>query len=277
MIDEVLQDFAAARGVCDFGMKLQAVEFSLRIFHGGEGRAAGVGSDTKTSRQRSYLVTMTVPNVNLMPQTIEKLRAVSYIKDGGAVLTTSSVTDLATEMMGHLHQAIANSENRNSEIKNLWIDLRCAVFINAGWSAGKDNAVWWLASDVLSRRVEMDDLRVNLEFANTAADYLSVLRAEIEDENFRMLRRCLRLHTLWMGLGNRMFTGGIARGPLFRADRSLAGHAALELTSDFLRAAFFERISTPSYNERARANDRQGLHLLILGSERCNARAWLKR
>jgi hypothetical protein len=74
-----------------------------------------------------------------------------------------------------------------------------------------------------------------------------------------------------MGFGNRMFTGGIARGPLFRADRSLAGHAALELTSDFLRAAFFERISTASYNERARANDRQGLHLLILGSERPNA------
>src|SRR6188474_587979 len=105
MINEVLQDFTTARCVRDFGMKLQAVEFSLRIFHCGERRAAGVSSDTKTSRQRSYLVTMTVPDVNLLPQTIEKLRAVSYIQDAGAVLTTSSVTDLATEMMSHLHQA----------------------------------------------------------------------------------------------------------------------------------------------------------------------------
>ena len=66
VIDEVLQDFAAARRVCDFGMKLQAVEFPLRIFHGGEGRAAGVSSDPKTSRQCSYFVTMTVPDVNLL-------------------------------------------------------------------------------------------------------------------------------------------------------------------------------------------------------------------
>jgi hypothetical protein len=79
-----------------------------------------------------------------------------------------------------------------------------------------------------------------------------------------------------MGLWNRMFTGGIVRGPLFRANRSLARHATLELTSDFLRGALFERVSTAAENERARANDRQGLHLLILGSERSNARAaWL--
>ena len=90
-----------------------------------------------------------------------------------------------------------------------------------------------------------------------------------------MLRRCHRLHALGMGLWNRMFTSGIARGPLFRTNRSLAGHAALELASDFLRGALFERVSTAAYNERARANDRQGLHLLILGSERSNARARL--
>jgi hypothetical protein len=80
-----------------------------------------------------------------------------------------------------------------------------------------------------------------------------------------------------MGLWNRMFTGGIVRGPLFRANCSLAGHAALELTSDFLCAALFERVSASPHNERARANDRQGLHLFILRSEWSNARAWLKR
>jgi hypothetical protein len=79
-----------------------------------------------------------------------------------------------------------------------------------------------------------------------------------------------------MGLWNRVFTGGIAGGPVFRSNRSLARHAALELTADLLGTALFERISTSAYNEGARANDRQGLHLLILGSERGNARARLK-
>ena len=75
-----------------------------------------------------------------------------------------------------------------------------------------------------------------------------------------------------MGLWNGVFTGGIAGAPLFRANRSLAGDAALELTSDFLGTALFEWVSASAYNERAGANNRQGLHLLILGSERSNAR-----
>jgi hypothetical protein len=78
-----------------------------------------------------------------------------------------------------------------------------------------------------------------------------------------------------MGLWNRMFTGRIARGPLFRTDRSLAGYTPLQLTTDFLGAAFFERVSTSTGEKRARANDRQGLHLFILGSERSNARTRL--
>jgi len=80
-----------------------------------------------------------------------------------------------------------------------------------------------------------------------------------------------------MSLWNSVFAGGIVRGPLFRANRSLAGHAALELTSDFLLAALFKWISASPNDERARANDRQGLHLFILGSERSNARARLNR
>jgi hypothetical protein len=70
-----------------------------------------------------------------------------------------------------------------------------------------------------------------------------------------------------MSLWNSVFAGRIVRGPLFRANRSLAGHAALELASDFLRGALFERISASPHDERTRANDRQGLHLLILGSD----------
>jgi hypothetical protein len=80
-----------------------------------------------------------------------------------------------------------------------------------------------------------------------------------------------------MSLWNSVFASRIIRWAFDRANRSLAGHAALELTSDFLRAALFEWISASPHDERARANDRQGLHLFILGSEWCNARAWLKR
>jgi len=80
-----------------------------------------------------------------------------------------------------------------------------------------------------------------------------------------------------MSLGNSVFAGRITLFAIDRANGSLTGYAALELIPDFPRAALFERVSTSPSEKRARANDRQGLHLFILGSERSNARAWLKR
>jgi hypothetical protein len=79
-----------------------------------------------------------------------------------------------------------------------------------------------------------------------------------------------------MSLWNSVFAGGVILRAIDRANRSLAGHAALELTSDFLRAALFEWVSASPHDKRTRANDRQGLHLFILGSELSNARARLK-
>jgi hypothetical protein len=58
-----------------------------------------------------------------------------------------------------------------------------------------------------------------------------------------------------MGLWNSMFAGGIVRGPLFRANPSLAGHAALELASDFLRAALFQRVGACPHHEGERAEE----------------------
>ena len=64
--DEVLHDLVTARRVRDFGMKLQPVESSLRIFDRGERRAAGARSDTKSIRQRGYFVAMAVPDIDLL-------------------------------------------------------------------------------------------------------------------------------------------------------------------------------------------------------------------
>ena len=75
-----------------------------------------------------------------------------------------------------------------------------------------------------------------------------------------------------MSLRDAVFSCGIIRRSIKRAHRSLARHAALELASDFFGAALFQRIGTPTRDKRERADDRQGLHLLILRSDRTNAR-----
>jgi hypothetical protein len=79
-----------------------------------------------------------------------------------------------------------------------------------------------------------------------------------------------------MSLGNSVFIGRIARLSLFGTDLPLPRDAALELIPDFPCAALFKWISASPYHERARANNRQGPHLFILGNKWSNARAWLK-
>ena len=74
-----------------------------------------------------------------------------------------------------------------------------------------------------------------------------------------------------MVLRDAVLSRGITRRSIKRAHRSLAGHAALELTSYVLGAALFQRIGTPTRDKRERANDRQGFHLLILESKCANA------
>jgi hypothetical protein len=75
-----------------------------------------------------------------------------------------------------------------------------------------------------------------------------------------------------MSLRDAVLSCGIIRRSIKRAHRSLARHAALQLASHFFGAALFQRIGTPTRDKRERADDRQGLHLLILRSDRTNAR-----
>jgi hypothetical protein len=75
-----------------------------------------------------------------------------------------------------------------------------------------------------------------------------------------------------MSLRDAVFSRGIIRGSINRAHCSLAGDAALKLSTDFLSAAMFEWIGATASDQRERADDRQGFHLLILRSDETNAR-----
>ena len=69
-----------------------------------------------------------------------------------------------------------------------------------------------------------------------------------------------------MRLRDAVLSRRIIRRSIEWAHRSLAGHAALKLPAHFLSAAMFNWIGATAGNQRQRANDRQGFHLLILGS-----------
>ena len=78
--------------------------------------------------------------------------------------------------------------------KDLRIELRRALVVNAGRPAGEDDAVRLQRRDFLRRDVEANDLRIDLALANPPRDDLGVLRTEIEDENLGMGGRRGSLH-----------------------------------------------------------------------------------
>src|SRR5207302_10083252 len=120
-------------------------------------------------------------------------------------------------------------ENPNTKLENFRVSLRCAVFKDAGWATGKDNTIGLCTRDGVGWSIEANDFRIHLQLANAPSDDLGVLRTEIENKDFGVLRRGLSLHALRMSLGNSVFGGRIVAWPIERADRSLAGYAALQL------------------------------------------------
>ena len=71
VIDKILQDFFAARRVRDFGMKLQSVKFPLSIFDRSKiGTLCPPGRE-KTFRQGRYFIAVTVPDIELIAESIE--------------------------------------------------------------------------------------------------------------------------------------------------------------------------------------------------------------
>src|SRR5204862_2923971 len=67
VIDKILQNFFPARRVRDFGVKLQGIKFSLRIFDGGKCRIFRARGGSEAGGQGSYFVTVTAPDIDLSP------------------------------------------------------------------------------------------------------------------------------------------------------------------------------------------------------------------
>src|SRR6266513_504664 len=116
------------------------------------------------------------------------------MEHAGAVLPPLAEFHLAAEMMRHQLHPVANPQHRNSQGKNLWVRMRGTLVVNTRRSARGDDSFWRQFRDFLRRNVELDDLRVDLAFADAPRDDLGVLRTEIEDQDFRMRGRSALRH-----------------------------------------------------------------------------------
>ena len=128
-------------------------------------------------------------------KTFKKLELRVDFYAGSAILACGAGFNLSAEGIGHKLGAVADSEHRNSEIKNLRVAAQGFVRINAVGSAGKNYADGGNFFDFFKGNVAGLDFGINPKLAHAARDKLAVLSAEIENNYglvFHFFLRCAK-------------------------------------------------------------------------------------
>src|SRR6478736_4175544 len=107
----------------------------------------------------------------------------SYFELGAAVFTGAGARDGAAERLRHRLKAVADAEHRHPEVEDRRIELRCALGVYAGRSAGQHDGLRVLGLDLLDGGGVRDDLRIHPGLADPSRDQLRVLRAEVDHED----------------------------------------------------------------------------------------------
>ena len=184
MVDEIGDDFPAARRVDDFGMELQAEKFPGAIF---DGRVFGIfrdGDRLEPVRQFRELVAVRIPDLQRFRQPAEqRARRVLHRERALAVFTLQALLDLAAEKLGEQLHAVADAEHGHAERENIFVRQRRVRGINAGRAAGQNDSARLQRGDFHRRRVVAQDDRIHVALADAARDDLRVLRPKIQNDD----------------------------------------------------------------------------------------------
>ena len=116
-VDEVLEDFLAARGVRDFRVKLHAVEALFGMLDSGEGRVAGDADGPEAAGQSRELVAVGIPDIDDLAHALEERGVAQHLKLARAVFAAARVLDFPLQMKAHELHAVANAKDRQAEAK----------------------------------------------------------------------------------------------------------------------------------------------------------------
>ena len=198
LVDEIGQDFLAARRVDDFGMELQAEQFLRAVLDGGERRVLGDGDRLEAARQFRELVAVRIPDLELRRQSAEeRARRILDLQHALAVFAFLAFLDLAAEELREQLHAEANAEHRHAEAENGLVRQRRVLGINRRRPAGKNDAAGLERGDFGGGRVVAQDGGIDVALADAARDDLGVLRPKIQNDDLFVheikTERCLCL------------------------------------------------------------------------------------
>ena len=199
--DEGVENFSALFGVDHFRMELNGIELPVRVLHGSDGTIIGVRGDRESRRGSGNVVGMGHPEdgmagflaTGLLRRDIRcgdiLQQSVMAVDDhlGVAVLADRCGFDRAAESVGHELCTVADSENRNAEVKNGGVIAGGVVLKDALRTAGKNDALVVLRLNLLQRSGIRQNFGVDMLFADAPRNELVVLSAEVENQDGFML------------------------------------------------------------------------------------------
>src|SRR5215469_14103133 len=97
------------------------------------------------------------------------------------ILTVLCAFDLASQVVRHELQAIADPEHGQAQIEDAQVGIRSILVIDRGRAAGENDADRVVLLDVFDLCLTGKNNRKNILLADSAGDELGILRPEVEN------------------------------------------------------------------------------------------------
>jgi hypothetical protein len=165
-------------------MKLQCKQLALTIFNRCVRRVFRGCDRFESPGNFCQPVSMRVPDLQFLGQVGEQwAEAVLYAQGSFAEFALQSLLHLASQVITHQLQAVADPQHGNSEFKNGGIGARGFRIEHAGRPSGQNDPLGRKTGDLLRGDVVPHDDRVHVAFTDPASDHLRVLRPKIQYNN----------------------------------------------------------------------------------------------
>src|ERR1700712_3104187 len=189
--DEARQDATALLGVGHFRMELHAVVATGIVGHAGDRAAWGAGQNVELSRHLGDLVTVAHPHVeteqavsvDMIFDAVEQAALANHIDTGITEFTQFGTFDLAAQLLSHGLHAVADTEDRNTQVKYGLRAARAVGFVHGLGATGEDDAFRGKFANRFVVHVERVQLAVHTDLTHAAGDQLGVLGTEVEDQD----------------------------------------------------------------------------------------------
>ncbi|CCZ99915.1 putative uncharacterized protein [Klebsiella variicola CAG:634] len=188
---EALQHTHPLTGVGHFRVELHAVEAFFFVGHNGERAVVGAGDGDEVRRDGGDFVAVAHPHVQQrfavrgqgVFDTAHQRAVVNHFNLRVAKLTLVRTFHMAAQLHRHGLHAVADAKYRHAGFKHILRRARAVLFGSTFRAAGKNDAAWIEFADLCFCDIPRPQLTVDAQLTHATRHQLSILRAEVEDEN----------------------------------------------------------------------------------------------